>query len=187
MSHIKSGTFVAGSELLFLLLSGCSPDGGCLYRDRCAPPGVTVIVEKAIAADVDDVRLTVCWNGNCTDRKVQLAPSTDTVNQGCNGSDPDSAFCNCRAERQQGGLRRRARTADGHRHDQRNGTQGRQAGRAAQDRRTVHADLSEWTAMWPTGSPDTGGHRGFGFALNSQRVRRGGSGGSPTCQRLRGL
>jgi hypothetical protein len=117
-----------------------------------APPGVTVIVEKAIAADVEDVRLTVCWNGNCTDRKVQLAPGTDTVDQGCNGSDLDSA-CSATAvpNGSKVGLRRRARTADGHRHDQRNGTQGRQAGRAAQDRRTVHADLSKWTQCGPQG------------------------------------
>ena len=56
-----------------------------------APPGVAVTVDKAIAADVDDVRLTVCWDGSCNDHEVQLAPGSDTVDQGCNGSDPDSA------------------------------------------------------------------------------------------------
>jgi hypothetical protein len=89
MSRIKSGMFIAGSELL-LLLTGCSPmEAAC--TEIGAPPGVAVIVEKTIAADVDDVRLTVCWNGNCNDHKVQLAPGSDTVDQGCKGSDPDSA------------------------------------------------------------------------------------------------
>jgi hypothetical protein len=90
MLRIKSGTFIAGSELLLLLLTGCSPmEAAC--TEIGAPPGVAVIVEKAIAADVDDVRLTVCWNGNCNDHNVQLAPGSDTVDQGCKGSDPDSA------------------------------------------------------------------------------------------------
>jgi hypothetical protein len=89
MSHVKSGTFIASSELLFLLLTGCGPmEAAC--TEIGAPPGVAVIVEKTIAADVDDVRLTVCWSGNCTDHRVQLAPGSDTVDLGCNGSDPHS-------------------------------------------------------------------------------------------------
>jgi hypothetical protein len=56
-----------------------------------APPGVGVTVEKAIAAEIDTVRLTVCWDGKCHDRNVTLSPGSDTVDQGCNGTDPDSA------------------------------------------------------------------------------------------------
>jgi hypothetical protein len=40
---------------------------------------------------VDDVRLTVCWDGECDDHEVQLTPGSDTVDQGCNETDPDSA------------------------------------------------------------------------------------------------
>jgi len=48
MSRIKSGMFIAGSELL-LLLTGCSPmEAAC--TEIGAPPGVAVIVEKTIAA-----------------------------------------------------------------------------------------------------------------------------------------
>src|SRR5688500_2121288 len=56
-----------------------------------ASAGVGVTVEKAIAADVDAVQLTVCWDGDCHDHKVQLSAGSDTVDQSCNGNDPDSA------------------------------------------------------------------------------------------------
>jgi hypothetical protein len=41
------------------------------------------------AAQVDDVRLEVCWAGQCQEREVELAPGSDTVDQGCSGPDPD--------------------------------------------------------------------------------------------------
>jgi hypothetical protein len=87
MSRCLRPTFTA---LVLLLLAGCSPkEVAC--TEIGAPPGVAVTVDKAIAADVDDVRLTVCWDGSCNDHEVQLAPGSDTLDQGCNGSDPDSA------------------------------------------------------------------------------------------------
>jgi hypothetical protein len=90
MWRIKPRTLVAGFGLLSLLLTGCSPtEVAC--AEIGAPPGVAVTVEKTIAADVDDVRLTVCWDGECDDHEVQLTPGSDTVDQGCNGTDPDSA------------------------------------------------------------------------------------------------
>ena len=137
-----------------------------------APPGVAVTVDKAIAADVDDVRLTVCWDSRCDDHEVQLAPGSDTLDQGCGGWKRSGlgVLCDRRTERHQGGFRRHAWTDDGHHHDQCNGTQSRQAGRAARNRRTVQADLSKWTAVWPTGSPGPGGRRGLGLALSSQRT-----------------
>ncbi len=71
-------------------LHGCdSPPSAC--TEVGAAPGVGVTVEKAIAADVAAVQLTVCWDGDCHDHKVQLSPGSDTVDQGCNGNDPDSA------------------------------------------------------------------------------------------------
>jgi hypothetical protein len=72
-----------------LLLAGCGPmEVAC--TEIGAPAGVGVTVEKAIAADVDAVQLTVCWDGDCHVHKVQLSPGSDTVDQGCNGNDPDS-------------------------------------------------------------------------------------------------
>jgi hypothetical protein len=73
-----------------LLLAGCSPtEVAC--TEIGAASGVGVTVEEAIAADVAAVQLTVCWDGDCHDHKVQLTPGSDTVDQGCNGNDPDTA------------------------------------------------------------------------------------------------
>lgn len=88
MSRTNHQTFLAQAALL--LFAGCSPmEVAC--TEIGAASGVGVTVEKAIAADVAAVRLTVCWDGDCHDHKVQLSPGSDTVDQGCNGNDPDSA------------------------------------------------------------------------------------------------
>jgi hypothetical protein len=79
-------TLLAG----LLLVVGCSPmEVAC--TEIGASPGVSVTVEKAIAADVAAVRLTVCWDGKCDDHDVQLFAGSDTLDQGCDGTDPDSA------------------------------------------------------------------------------------------------
>jgi hypothetical protein len=81
-------TFLAHAALL--LAVGCSPmEVAC--TEIGAPPGVGVTVEKTIAADVDALQLTVCWDGNCHDHDVELSPGSDMVDQGCDGNDPDSA------------------------------------------------------------------------------------------------
>jgi hypothetical protein len=73
-----------------LLIVGCSPtEVAC--TEIGAPPGIAVTVEKAIAADVEAVRLTLCWDAKCDDYKVQLFAGSDTVDQGCDGNDPNSA------------------------------------------------------------------------------------------------
>lgn len=73
-----------------LLVAGCSPmEVAC--TEIGASPGVSVTVEEAIAADVEAVRLTVCWDGKCDDHNVQLFAGSDTVDQGCDGTDPNSA------------------------------------------------------------------------------------------------
>ena len=88
MSRASYQAFAALATVL--LLAGCSPmDVAC--TEIGASPGVGVTVEKTIAADVDTVQLTVCWNGDCRDHEVQLTPGSDTVDQGCDGNDPDSA------------------------------------------------------------------------------------------------
>ena len=33
----------------------------------------------------------MCWDGKCHDHNVTLYPGSDTVDQGCNGTGPDSA------------------------------------------------------------------------------------------------
>jgi hypothetical protein len=73
-----------------LLVVGCSPmEVAC--TEIGASPGASVTVEKAIAADVAAVRLTVCWDGKCDDHIVQLLAGSDTVDQGCDGTDPNPA------------------------------------------------------------------------------------------------
>jgi hypothetical protein len=88
MSRANDQAFLTLAALL--LVAGCSPmEVAC--TEIGAPPGVTVTVEKAIAADVEAVQLTVCWDGKCDDHKVHLSAGSDTVDQGCDGTDPNSA------------------------------------------------------------------------------------------------
>jgi hypothetical protein len=74
-----------------LLLTGCSePAVAC--TEIGAPSGVSVTVLAPYAAEVDALGLTVCWAGaDCVDGAVELAPGSDTVDQGCSGSAPDDA------------------------------------------------------------------------------------------------
>ena len=71
-----------------LLLVGCgAPPEPCTEIGSVS--GVSVTVLAPYAARVDSVRLRVCWAGQCQDRDVELSPGSDTVDQGCSGSDPD--------------------------------------------------------------------------------------------------
>ena len=74
-----------------LLLTGCSaPAVAC--TEIGAPSGISVTVLAPYAAEVDALSLTVCWTGaDCVDGAVELAPGSDTVDQGCSGSAPDDA------------------------------------------------------------------------------------------------
>jgi hypothetical protein len=79
-----------GVAIGLLLLTGCSgPELACTMI--AAPSGVGVTVAKDIAAEVTSVRLTVCHNGDCQDHAVELSPGSISVDQGCSGTDPDSA------------------------------------------------------------------------------------------------
>ena len=71
-----------------------------LLMVACRPPevacpaigsvsGISVTVLAPYAADVDGVRLQVCWAGQCRQREVQLAPGSDTIDQGCSGQGRD--------------------------------------------------------------------------------------------------
>ena len=72
-----------------LLLTGCSaPALAC--TEIGAPSGVSVTVLAPYAADVDALSLTICWTGaDCVEGAVDLMPGSDTVDQGCSGTEPD--------------------------------------------------------------------------------------------------
>jgi hypothetical protein len=73
-----------------LVLTGCGgPELACTMI--AAPSGVGLTVAKDIAAEVTAVRLTVCHDGDCSDHPVELNPGSTSVDQGCSGTDPDSA------------------------------------------------------------------------------------------------
>ena len=78
--------WVAGA---LLLLTGCSaPALAC--TEIGAPSGVSVTVLAPYAADVDALSLTICWTGaDCVESAVDLMPGSDTVDQGCSGTEPD--------------------------------------------------------------------------------------------------
>ena len=78
--------WVAGA---LLLLTGCSPPA-LACTEIGAPSGVSVTVLAPYAAEVDALSLTICWTGaDCVDGAVDLMPGSDTVDQGCSGTDPD--------------------------------------------------------------------------------------------------
>jgi hypothetical protein len=69
-------------------LTGCGPtEVPCTEIGSVS--GVAVTVLAPYAEQVDRVRLEVCWSGPCTEDSVELSPGSDTVDQGCSGSDPD--------------------------------------------------------------------------------------------------
>jgi hypothetical protein len=72
-----------------LLLTGCSaPALAC--TEIAAPSGVSITVLAPYAAEVDALSLRVCWTGaDCVDGAVELVPGSDTVDQGCSGSEPE--------------------------------------------------------------------------------------------------
>jgi hypothetical protein len=71
-----------------LVLAACSPpEPGC--PEIGSPSGVAVTVLAPYAAQVQGLRLEVCWSGRCTEETVELSPGSDTVDQGCSGSDAD--------------------------------------------------------------------------------------------------
>jgi len=81
--------FAAGAVLL--LVTGCTAPGGVPCTEIGAVPGVNVTVEKASAAGVTALSLRVCWAGDCTDHDVVLSPGSDSIDQGCEGDEPDAA------------------------------------------------------------------------------------------------
>jgi hypothetical protein len=71
-----------------LLLAGCSvPTLACTEIGSVS--GVSVTVLAPYASQVDDLGVEVCWAGQCQEREVELSPGSDTVDQGCSGSDPE--------------------------------------------------------------------------------------------------
>ena len=72
-----------------LVLAACTavPEQACTEIGSVS--GVAVTVLAPYAEQVDDVRLEVCWSGPCTEDTVQLTSGSDTIDQGCSGTDPD--------------------------------------------------------------------------------------------------
>ena len=83
--------FLAVGFLAFaLLMDGCTESSrGCTLIG--SPSGIAVTVDRAVAAQLRNLQLRICWGGHCEVRAVALDPGTDSVDRGCSGSDPDSA------------------------------------------------------------------------------------------------
>ena len=75
---------------VLLLLTACT-DPTSVCTEIGASPGVSVTVEKALATSLTGLALRVCWDGACKDYDVDLSPGSDTVDQGCDGNEPDAA------------------------------------------------------------------------------------------------
>lgn len=74
---------------VLMMLSGCSA-ASVTCTEIGAPSGISVTVLAPYAAGVDALSLTVCWAGaDCVDGAVDLAAGSDTVDQGCTGTEPD--------------------------------------------------------------------------------------------------
>ena len=76
--------------VLLLWLTGCSaPEIAC--TEIAAASGVWITVDADIAAEVESLEASACWGGKCTTGPVELSPGYDTIEEGCNGTEPDSA------------------------------------------------------------------------------------------------
>jgi hypothetical protein len=85
---VRAGaTLTALVSLLALAACTSAPEVACTEIGSSSGVGVTVLAPYA--EQVDGVRLEVCWSGPCTEDAVELAPGSDTVDQGCSGPDPD--------------------------------------------------------------------------------------------------
>ena len=86
--HYDATVRVWAAAAVLVALTGCgAPEVACTEIGSAS--GVTVTVLAPYAEQVDRVRLEVCWSGPCTEGDVELSPGSDTVDQGCSGSDPD--------------------------------------------------------------------------------------------------
>jgi hypothetical protein len=77
----------AAAAALLALTSCGAPEVACTEIGSAS--GVAVTVAAPYAEQVDRVRLEVCWSGPCAEGEVELSPGSDSVDQGCSGSDPD--------------------------------------------------------------------------------------------------
>ncbi|MFC7625040.1 hypothetical protein [Microlunatus sp. GCM10028923] len=88
---MRSAVGISGLILAAVALVGCTAMEPKACTAIGSVPGVGVTIDKAAATGVDGLRLEVCWKGDpCRDAEVELQPGTDTVDQGCDGDDPDS-------------------------------------------------------------------------------------------------
>lgn len=91
---MRSG--VVGMAALALALAGCAAQRAC--TEIGAMSGVSVTVERSVAAEVSGLSLEVCFGGGCRTVPVVLGPGADTVPGTCpSTADPDTA-CSATAE-----------------------------------------------------------------------------------------
>jgi len=79
---------------LALTLAGCStPELTC--TDIGSPNGVGVTVERTTASGLDGLELRICpgqsTTRGCQTSSVALDPGSDSVDQGCDATEPDAA------------------------------------------------------------------------------------------------
>lgn len=53
--------------------------------------GIGLDIPAPYAAKVGEAAMTVCWNGACREREIQLMPSTKAVPAGCTGDAPEDS------------------------------------------------------------------------------------------------
>jgi hypothetical protein len=85
---VRTGAALTAVASLFAL-AACTSAPGVACTEIGAPSGVGVTVLAPYAEQVDGLRLEVCWTEPCTEDTVELAPGSDTIDQGCSGPDPD--------------------------------------------------------------------------------------------------
>ncbi len=85
----------AAALLAPLLAPGCAaPESACTMIGGLS--GVSVTVDRAVAADLGALKLRVCWDltsasPHCRDTAVELMAGSDSVDQGCEPGGPDAA------------------------------------------------------------------------------------------------
>ncbi|PXY34404.1 hypothetical protein BAY59_02415 [Prauserella coralliicola] len=95
------------SLLALLLVAGCGTSAGTgggqvACTEIGAPRGVSVdLAPGPAAAAASTAALEACWAGKCRTYPLELSPSTEAIDTGCGGDQPDAV---CSAEvRETGG------------------------------------------------------------------------------------
>lgn len=93
MKNLLRGLFAVGAVLA---VAGCGADQ-VACTEIGAQSGIGVEVAQPRALEATQAAVKVCWDGTCEDQTVELYDATDSVDQGCQGDDPDDT-CSAQAE-----------------------------------------------------------------------------------------